>query len=166
MLSTPFRVAFDLDGTLFSEGYGEFPLTKLSPVEKLLLGASLRKGTLPLLKTLQAQGIELGIYTLSNRASWRLRLFFALHGILLKTIVTHKKHQKALDAGLFPPSLVKYPTAFGFDLLVDNELVIAQQGVKTGFTVALIAPHDRHWEEMVLEQCPLSVPLHSATVAI
>jgi len=166
MLSTPFRIAFDLDGTLFGEGYGEFPITPLSPVGKFLLGASLRKGTLPLLKTLQAQGIELGIYTRSNRSSWRLRLFFALHGIMLKTIVTHKQHQKALDAGSFSSSLIKDPRVFGFDLLVDNELVVAQQGAKSGFAVALISPHDRYWEDKILEQCPLTVPLQSSAVAV
>lgn len=165
-LQAPFQVAFDLDGTLLTEGHGEFPVDPSTKLTRFFLGASLRQGTLGLMQTLQQQGVQLGLYTRSNRSALKLRLFFALSGITLTTIVTHQQHEQGIKEGRIPKTLVKYPPAFGFNLLIDNELVVAQQGERAGFEVVHIASHDRNWTQRVLASCPTKTQLQPAQALI
>lgn len=165
-LQAPFHVAFDLDGTLLTEGHGEFPVAPSTRLTHFFLGAPLRLGTIELMRTLQQHGIQLGLYTRSNRSALKLRLFFALSGITLTTIVTHQQHEQGIKEGRIPKTLVKYPPAFGFNLLIDNELVVAQQGERAGFEVLHIASHDRHWAKRVLASCPAQTQLQPAGALI
>lgn len=149
---TVLAIAFDLDGTLLTEGYGEFPTEPSGFLTSCLLPEPLRRGTIPLLRSLQRQGASVGIYTASRRNALRVWLRFALSGVFLRRVVNDKAHQKQVKRGMIPAGLIKYPPAFGFDLLIENEPHIAHDGERHGFRVVLLAPNEPHWQACVLAQ--------------
>jgi hypothetical protein len=144
------RIAFDLDTTLIEWG-DAFPLETTMPFAPLRpwFKEPLRRGTRQLMRTLQAQGHDLWIYTTSGRDAGYLRIWFLLLGVRIGGVVNYHRHEALLRAGQCP-KCSKYPPAFRIDLLIDDSEGVAEEGMRHGFDVLLIDPSDTNWTERVL----------------
>jgi hypothetical protein len=149
------RISFDLDDTLVPCGR---PMATVAPasIKRALCSEPLRAGAPKLLRELVAAGHEVGVYTSSDRARARVRLDFWTYGVALGHVVNktvHDRWWRSLDrrrrAELAP--CVKFPPAFGIDLLVDDSEAIALRGRVLGFEVVVVDPGDPDWRAKVLQ---------------
>jgi hypothetical protein len=152
------RISFDLDDTLVRCGK-RFPI--LAPagarwdVKRALCSELLRIGASELLHELASAGHEVGVYTSSDRSRTRVWLNFWSYGVSLGHVVNKTVHDawwRHLDARRrteLGPCL-KYPPAFGIDLLIDDSRAVAAQGNALGYRVLLIDPDDDDWCARVL----------------
>jgi hypothetical protein len=144
------RIAFDLDQTQIPYG-DEFAVERPPRFLAPFFKEPLRQGAVPLLRQLQAGGCDLWIYTTSARSPSYLRLWLLLLGIRLGGVVNCYRHDRESRSQpyRFAPC-VKYPPAFGIDLLVDDSVAVANEGRRYGFEVLCIDPADSDWVETVL----------------
>lgn len=146
------KIAFDIDETLIPYGQ-EFQVERSVPLRalKLLYPESLRKGSRELLRTLARQGHDIWIYTTSGREAWYFKTWFALLGVRVGGVVNCAVHEKQIRArGDYYPACVKYPPAFGIDLLIDNCEGIEAEGRKLGYAVLRIDLADEDWANTIL----------------
>jgi hypothetical protein len=110
-------------------------------------------GTRELYREARRRGIELWVYTSSMRSTATIRLLFAAHGLWLDGVVNDQRHREAEQRARARWPL-KYPPAFGIDLLVDDSTAIEQAGKKHGFRVLRVTPQDENWVQPVLRELP------------
>jgi hypothetical protein len=148
------RISFDLDDTLVRCGK---PMATVAPtgIRRALCSEPLRVGTAELLRELVAAGHEIGVYTSSNRARAGVWLNFWAYGITLGHVVNETVHDRwwrSLDrrrrAELAP--CLKFPPAFGIDLLVDDSATVALRGRALGYRVVVVDPGDPEWRAKVV----------------
>lgn len=148
------RISFDLDDTLVVCGR---PLPTAAPagIKRTLCSEPLRVGAAELLRELVGAGHEVGVYTSSDRSRARIWLNFWTYGVALGHVVNKTAHEKwwhGLErerrAELAP--CVKYPPAFGIDLLVDDSESVACRGRALGYRVVVVDPGDPEWCTKVL----------------
>jgi hypothetical protein len=145
----PGRIAFDLDDTLLRCDV-DFPL---EPAARPWLGwlwgtPPLRLGTRQLFATLQRAGWRPWVYTSSGRSPLDIHLTLLAHGLSLEGAVNCHRHEHQVKGA--HRKLVKYPPAFGIDVLVDDSIAVAQQGEAHGFRVVRIDPSSATWVDEVL----------------
>jgi len=142
------RIAFDLDNTLIRDQH-PFPLEPESNkwFFKLLGFEPLRKNTIELMNLLQQQDHEIWIYTASCRDSVYLRLLFRWHGITINGTINRNIHQQQVKT-----RCIKYPPAFGIDLLIDDSRGVEVEARKYHFNMIRIMPEDNNWHLKVLEK--------------
>ena len=144
------RVSFDLDEVLFvspnthkTEPPLPFPLRNLYKER-------LRLGTPDLIRTLQAQGYEVWIYTSSFRSEGYIRSLFRCYGVKFDGIVNGTRHLKEVqrdNATILPQ---KVPSRYRISLHVDDETVICSQGKQYGFEAYQLEAQDDAWKEKVI----------------
>jgi hypothetical protein len=147
------RIAFDLDDTLI-------PSQHVFPVERpngwlawFMAFEPLRHGAVALLRQLQADGVEIWVYTTSMRSAWYVKRLFAWHGIRISGVVNQDRHWKHVkDLAPQVRGCEKYPPAFGIDLLIDNSEGIEFEARMMGYRMLRVRPEDEKWIEMVLEE--------------
>ena len=146
------RVSFDLDEVLFvspkthkTEPPLPFPL-------KNLYKERLRLGTPDLLRTLQAQGYEVWIYTSSFRSERYIRSLFRFYGVRLDGIVNGYRHQQEVQRGRREILPQKLPNRYHISLHVDDETVICSCAGHYGFRAYQLNAEDDTWKEKILEE--------------
>ena len=146
------RIAFDLDDTLVRTGSSlKTEPPPLGWLANLVISEPLREGTSSLLKELKAQGWQIWVYTSSFRSRAMVRLNFLAYGIPLGGVVNQDVHDQTMEK--MGKKLLKYPPAFGIDLLVDDSVAVYDEGRTEGYEVVLIDPSDPEWCERVRRAC-------------
>ena len=146
------RVSFDLDDTLFAspdnfktEAELKFPLNKI-------FKERLRFGTKELMQYLREQDIEIWVYTTSFRSEKYIRGLFKCYGIRLDSVVNGERHAKEVQANKKEAMPSKYPSKYGIDLHIDDDISVAQNGRTYGFKVFVIGAQDDEWAEKIKEE--------------
>ncbi|APR85594.1 Hypothetical protein A7982_10943 [Minicystis rosea] len=143
------RIAFDLDDTLVRCGK-QLPTSAPRGVRRAFCSEPLRVGAADLLHALVRAGHEIGVYTSSERSRARVWLNFWSYGVTLGHVVNKTVHDtwwRRLDAhhrNALAPCL-KYPPAFGIDLLVDDSEAVASRGRELGYRVLVVSPENDDW---------------------
>ena len=144
------RVSFDLDEVLFvspkthkTEPALPFPLNRIFR-ERLRLGAP------ELIRSLQASGYQVWIYTSSFRSERYIRRLFRLYGVRLDGIVNAERHLREVQGNRRERLPQKLPSRYRISLHVDDEAVIASWGREYGFHTYLLNAQDDDWKEKII----------------
>ena len=140
------NISFDLDSTLIPNGK-EFEIEKVNKIAKYFGIEEIRKGTSELISHLQSEGHKIHIYTTSFRTKRKIRLTLKYYGIKINRIINQTKNQKVLKSMNINSS--KYPTAFDFDIHIDDSKGVGIEGKKFNFKVIIIEPTDKNWIEKI-----------------
>jgi len=148
------RVAFDLDDTLIPS-MCVFPVEK--PVRRFLarfLGHEpMRAGTARVLRHLAARGCEIWVYTTSYRSPFTVRAQFFLYGVWIGGVVNGDIHRaRMIRYGASHKSCIKYPPAFGIDLLFDNSEAVWEEARRYDYRVVPVKPDDDNWADALIEK--------------
>ena len=145
-------VSFDLDETLFvnPEAVHIEPAPKF-PLD-LVYRDRLRAGAPELLQWMNNSGIELWIYTTSNRSERYIRNYFKYYGVRIDSIVNAVRHEKEVQRGRKDPLPSKYPAYYHIDLHVDDERNVYENGIAYGFRVHLLHDEDPQWTEKLRQE--------------
>ena len=145
------RVSFDLDEVLFvspnthkTEPPLPFPLRNLYKER-------LRLGTPDLIRTLQAQGYEVWIYTSSFRSERYIRRLFRCYGVHLDGIVNGSRHLKEVQRDRKEILPQKLPNRYHISLHIDDETVICSSAGQYGFRAYQLYAQDDDWKEKIIE---------------
>ena len=132
------RVSFDLDEVLFvsprthkTEPAPPFPWDRIFPER-------LRLGTPELIRSLQAAGYQVWIYTSSERSERYIRRLFRRYGVELDGIVNAQRHLREVQGNRRERLPQKVPSRYRISLHVDDEAVIASWGREYGFHTYLL----------------------------
>lgn len=144
------RVSFDLDEVLFvsprthkTEPPLSFPWNRLFPER-------LRLGTPDLIRSLQAAGYQVWIYTSSERPEKYIRRLFRRYEVKLDGIVNAERHLREVQQNWRERLPQKLPSRYRISLHVDDEAVIASWGREYGFHTYLLNAQDDDWKEKII----------------
>ena len=140
------NISFDLDSTLIPCGK-EFQTEKLNGIAKLFGVEKIRKGTRELISDLQKKGNKIHIYTTSFRTKRKIRFTLWYYGIKVNRIITQKENQRILKLKNINSS--KYPTAFNFDIHIDDSKGVGIESEKYNFKAIIIEPSEINWVEKI-----------------
>ncbi|RKN79841.1 HAD family hydrolase [Ulvibacterium marinum] len=140
------NISFDLDSTLIPNGK-EFETEKLGGFARLFGIEEIRKGTAELITELQNQGNKVHIYTTSFRTKGKIRRILKYYGIKVDRIVNQEENQHVLKSRNINAS--KYPTAFGFDIHIDDSKGIEMESERYNFRVIIVEPTDKNWIDKI-----------------
>lgn len=140
------NISFDLDSTLIPCG-DEFKTEKRNVLTKLLGIEKIRLGTYTIIKELQNKEHKVHIYTTSFRSKIRIRLTLLYYGIKISRIVNQTENYKILLKKNIKSS--KYPSAFGFDLHIDDSKGVEIESKSYKFDVIIIDPSDDNWIDKI-----------------
>jgi len=143
------NISFDLDGTLIPNG-NEFETEKRSVIAKFIGVENIRKGTSRLISELQKKGHIIHIYTTSYRKKRQIRLTLKYYGVNVKKIVNQIENQKVLNQRNIYSS--KFPTAFGFDIHIDDLKGVGMESEKYHFKAIIIEPSNTKWKEKIITE--------------
>ena len=144
------RVSFDLDEVLFVSPQTHRTEPPLPFPLGLIFRERLRLGTPDLIRTLQATGYSVWIYTSSFRSERYIRWLFRLYGVRLDGIVNAQRHQREVQRDRWETLPQKLPNRYRISLHVDDETVIASWGRQYGFHTFLLNAQDDDWKEKIL----------------
>lgn len=149
------RVSFDLDEVLFvspkthkTEPPLPFPLRNL-------FKERLRLGTPSLIRTLQALGYEVWIYTSSFRSENYIRRLFRCYGVRLDGIVNGARHLREVQRDRREILPQKLPNRYHISLHIDDESVICSSARQYGFRVYQLFAQDDDWKEKIIKQADM-----------
>lgn len=144
------RVSFDLDEVLFvsprthkTEPAPPFPWDRI-------FSERLRLGTPELIRSLQAAGYQVWIYTSSERSERYIRRLFRRYGVELDGIVNAQRHLREVQGNRRERLPQKVPSRYRISLHVDDEAVIASWGREYGFHTYLLNAQDDDWKEKII----------------
>lgn len=144
------RISFDLDDTLICHRRGSLHEPRPPWYRRLLAPEEpLRRGAGALIRTLQADGWEVWVYTTSHRPPASVRWWLWSYGLRVDEVINQMRHAQHLgrsNAG--GPS--KNPAAFGIDLHVDDSDGVRIEGERHHFRVLVVSPTDPLWADLVL----------------
>lgn len=143
------NISFDLDSTLIPNGK-EFETEKRNRIAKLLGIEEIRKGTRELISELQNQGHNIHIYTTSFRTRVKIRLTLKYYGINVERIVNQTENERVLKARNINSS--KYPTAFEFDLHIDDSKGVGIEAERYNFNAIIVDPTDTKWTDKIKKE--------------
>jgi hypothetical protein len=143
------NISFDLDSTLIPNGK-EFETEKRNIIAKLLGIEEIRKGTPELISELQKQGYKIHIYTTSFRKTLEIRLTLKYYGINVERTVNQTENENVLKARNINSS--KYPTAFNFDIHIDDSKGVGIEAERYSFNAIIVDPTDTKWDEKIKKE--------------
>ena len=146
------RISFDLDDTLILTGDGCLYEAPIKFPYSLFYKEQLRRGTINLCNQLTALGYEVCVYTTSERSERYIKKLFSLYGIKLKIIINQKKHLEVVQGKRKEIMPSKFPSRFGIDLHIDDDISVKQNGMQYGFKVLIINKSDEIWYEKVIAE--------------
>ncbi|MCR4645807.1 MAG: HAD family hydrolase [Oscillospiraceae bacterium] len=145
-------VSFDLDETLFVNPEKVGTETELGFPRRLLYPDRLRKGAPELLQWMHESGIQVWIYTTSNRSERYIRNYFRFYDVQIDQVVNAVRHEKEVQRNRKDPLPSKYPAFYHIDLHVDDERNVYQNGVAYGFRVFLLHDEDPQWTDKLRQE--------------
>ncbi len=140
------NISFDLDSTLIPNGK-EFETEYRNGIAKMFGIEEMRKGTRELINDLKNQGHIIHIYTTSFRTKGKIRRTLKYYGIKVDRIINQKENQRILKARNINSS--KFPTAFNFDLHIDDSKGVGIEAERFNFKVIIVEPTDINWTEKI-----------------
>ncbi|PKV48865.1 hypothetical protein ATE84_0880 [Aquimarina sp. MAR_2010_214] len=140
------NISFDLDSTLIPNGK-EFETENRSGIAKFFGIEEIRKGTSELISDLQNQGHKIHIYTTSFRSKRKIRRTLKYYGIKVSRIVNEKENRRVLKSRNINSS--KYPTAFDFDLHIDDLKGVGIESERYNFKAIIVESTDKNWIEKI-----------------
>ena len=143
------NISFDLDSTLITGG-NEFTTEERSLLAKSIGVERIRKGTSKLISELQNKGHKIHIYTTSFRKKRQIRFTLRYYGVKVNKIVNQVENQKTLKKLKIYAS--KYPTAFGFDIHIDDSKGVGMESEKYDFKAIIIETSDENWVEKIIKE--------------
>lgn len=143
------NISFDLDSTLIPNG-NEFETEKRNVLAKLLGIEKIRLGTYTIIKELQNKEHKVHIYTTSFRSKIRIRLTLLFYGIKISRVVNQNENYKILKKKNINAS--KYPSAFGFDLHIDDSKGVEMESKNFNFDVIIVEPSDEYWIDKIRKE--------------
>ena len=145
-------VSFDLDEVLFvdpakleTEPPLKFPYNRLFPER-------LRKGTVQLIRNLQAQGFKVWVYTSSYRTETYIRSLFRLYHVQFDEIVNGKRHEREVQGDRARRLPMKLPSHYRIGLHIDDEQALIQNAREYGFRALRVCEPDPAWAEKVIQE--------------
>jgi FMN phosphatase YigB (HAD superfamily) len=148
-------ISFDLDDTLIP-GTKRFDTDRKSTLHKILGLEPLRMGTPNLIKSLQAKGHKIYIYTTSFRSTRRIWWTFFLYGIKLDGIINQQVHDRALKEKA--KNYSKYPPIFNIDIHIDDSKGVEMEGHRHNFKTIIVTETDLAWTDSILTNIELHLP--------
>ena len=146
------RISFDLDEVLFvnpdkyeTEPAPRFPLDRIFPER-------LRKGTVDLIRELQARGFEVWVYTSSFRTEIYIRALFRHYHVKFDNIINGQRHKDEVQGKRARPMPTKLPSFYHIALHIDDEESVIQNGREYGFKVLRVFGPDPQWAEKILAE--------------
>ena len=146
------RISFDLDDVLFvsptsyeTEPAPRFPLNRL-------FRDRLRKGTPELIRSLQREAQDAGIYTSSYRTEGYLKALFRAYGVRFDQIVNGQRHEREVQGRRRDRLPQKLPNFYHIALHIDDEKAVEKNGLTYGFRTLRVYEPDEHWAEKVLNE--------------
>lgn len=143
------NISFDLDSTLIPNG-NEFETEIRNGIAKLFGIEEIRKGTQELISELKNHGHKIHIYTTSFRSKRKIRWTLKYYGVKVNRIVNQTENQRILKSRNIYAS--KYPTAFGFDLHIDDSKGVEIEAERYNFKVIILEPTDINWIEKIINE--------------
>lgn len=140
------NISFDLDSTLIPNGK-EFETEKRSGIAKFFGIEKIRKGTRELMFDLKKDGHKIHIYTTSFRSKNKIRQTLKYYGIKVDRVVNQKQNQTELKKRNLNVS--KFPTAFGFDVHIDDSKGVGIESERHNFKTIIIDPSEKEWIEII-----------------
>ena len=144
------RVSFDLDEVLFvspqthkTEPPPVFPFSRI-------FRERLRLGTPDVIRSLQALGYEVWVYTSSFRSERYIRQLFRLYGVRFDGIVNGSRHLKEVQRDNKTVLPQKLPNRYRISLHIDDEEVICSLGPQYGFRTYQLDAQDDDWKEKII----------------
>ncbi len=144
------RISFDLDEVLFvspkthkTEPPLPFPLNRF-------FTERLRLGTPDLIRSLQALGYEVWVYTSSFRSERYIRNLFRCYGVSFDGIVNGTRHLKEVQRNNRTILPQKLPNRYRISLHIDDETVICTLGPQYGFHTYQLDAQDDDWKEKII----------------
>lgn len=145
-------VSFDLDETLFvnpervsTEPEMRFPWRMLYPDR-------LRAGAAELLLWMNTTGINLWIYTTSNRSERYIQNYFRYYRVRIDNVVNAPRHERDVQCNRKTPMPSKNPAYYHIDLHVDDEKSVYENGFIYGFRVFHLHEEDARWTEKLRKE--------------
>ena len=149
------RVSFDLDEVLFvspethkTEPPLKFPLNKF-------FQERLRLGTPDLIKSLQALGYEVWVYTSSFRSEQYITGLFACYHVKFDGIVNGNRHLKEVQRDNKETLPQKLPSRYRISLHIDDEAIVCTLGRQFGYNVYQLEAQDDEWKEKIIHQAEI-----------
>ena len=146
------RVSFDLDEVLFvspkthkTEPPPRFPFDRI-------FKERLRLGTPDLIRSLQALGYEVWVYTSSFRSDAYIRGLFRCYGVRFDGIVNGDRHMREVQARSKTILPQKMPARYHIALHVDDESVICSGALPNGFEAYQLDAQDDDWKDKIIER--------------
>ena len=160
------RISFDLDEVLFvdpntfeTEDPPGFPWNRI-------YRERLRKGTVYLIHTLQAEDFEVWVYTSSSRSVKYIQSLFRFYGIRFDGIINRTRHLREVQKHHRIPLPQKMPGYYRIALHIDDEDVIHQYGKRLGFRTHKVCDPDPEWAQKVLAEARRVKKLEEAKAAV
>lgn len=145
-------MSFDLDEVLFvapsthkTEPELKFPFNKIYK-ERLRYGAP------ELIHKMQADGVEVWVYTSSFRTEKYIQGLFRHYGICFDGIVNGQRHLKEVQQNRKETLPQKLPNRYHISLHIDDESIVCSYGKEYGFDVFQLDAEDDEWKEKILER--------------
>ncbi len=145
-------ISFDLDEVLFvdparyeTEPPLRFPLDRLFPER-------LRKGTVQLIRDLQAHKFQVWVYTSSYRTETYIRSLFRHYGIRFDFIVNGFRHDAEVQGKNLMKLPTKLPSKYHIALHIDDEEAVIRNGQEYGFRVMRVYEPDPLWAQKIMDE--------------
>ncbi|MBQ7183848.1 MAG: HAD family hydrolase [Clostridia bacterium] len=146
------RVSFDLDEVLFvSPKTHKTEPPPLFPFDRIFK-ERLRLGTPDLIRSLQALGYEVWVYTSSFRSDAYIRGLFRCYGVRFDGIVNGDRHMREVQARSKTILPQKMPARYHIALHVDDESVICSGALQNGFEAYQLDAQDDDWKDKIIER--------------
>jgi len=146
------RVSFDLDEVLFVNPANHKVEPELRFPKNRIYTERLREGTPALIRDLQAEGIEVWVYTSSYRTERYIRRLFRSYGVRFDGIVNGQRHEAEVQRGHRETMPTKLPNRYQISLHVDDEAVVCTYGRAYGFRVYQLDEQDDDWHEKIMRR--------------
>ena len=140
------NISFDLDLTLIPSG-NEFETENRSRIAAFFGVEKIRKDAGMLISELQKEGHIIHIYTTSFRGKRNIRRTLRYYGIKVCSIINETENRKILKERNINAS--KYPTAFGFDLHIDDSKGVGMEADRLKFKAIIIDPKEENWISII-----------------
>ncbi len=146
------RISFDLDEVLFvspethkTEPPLPFPLNRIYKER-------LRLGTPDVIRTLQALGYEVWIYTSSFRSERYIIRLFRHYGVRFDGIVNGTRHLRDVQRNHCDALPQKLPSKYRISLHIDDETVVCSMGSQYGYRTYQLDAQDDDWKEKIIDR--------------